>query len=132
MRRLYALAVLAALAGMPAVSGPGAAPRKVDELMKRKLVASQKVLEGLALADFDKIASNAEALSILSAQAEWKVLETPLYQIYSNEFQHAAEDLVKHAKKKNIDAASLSYVELTLTCVKCHKHVREKRVARRD
>jgi hypothetical protein len=132
MKRLFVLALLAALAGVPGLSGHGAAPKTVDELMKKKLAQSQKVLEGIALHDFDKIARHAEELSLLSSQAEWKVLKTPLYQIYSNEFRGAADDLVKNAKKKNIDAAALSYVELTLTCVKCHKHVREKRMVRAE
>jgi hypothetical protein len=52
--------------------------------------------------------------------------------MYSNQFQNNVEDMIKNAKKKNIDAAALSYVEVTLTCVKCHKHVRAKRMARLD
>ena len=38
-----------------------------------------------------------------------------------------ADDLVKKATEKNLDGAALAYVEMTLTCVKCHKHVREAR-----
>jgi hypothetical protein len=132
MKRLLTLAVLVTLAGIPGTGGRGAPPKTAADLMKKKLAQSQKVLEGLALQDFDKIASHAEELSLLSSQAEWKVLKTPLYQIYSNEFRGTADDLVKHAKKKNIDGAALSYVEMTLTCVKCHKHVREQRMVRRD
>jgi hypothetical protein len=75
---------------------------------------------------------HAEGLLIISKQAEWKALKTPLYEVYSNEFRRKAEGLIENAKKKNVDAAALSYVDLTLTCVKCHKHVREKRMARLD
>jgi hypothetical protein len=108
-------------------------PRKAEEmLMRRKLAESQKVLEGIALQDFDGIANHAEELIEISKQAGWKVLKTPLYERYSNEFRDRADELARNARKKNIDGAALSYVDLTLTCVKCHKHVREKRMARAE
>ncbi len=105
---------------------------KVPGLMQKKLQESQKVLEGIALNDFDKIAKHADELADISKQAQWRVLTTPLYQLYSADFQRSAETLSKNAKDKNLDAATLTYVELTLTCVKCHKHVREVRMAKLD
>ena len=95
--------------------------------MKRKLTNSQKVLEGIALNDFDKISNHAEQLILISKQAEWKVMKTPQYEMFSNDFRRSAEELVDKAKQKNIDGAAFSYVDLTLTCVKCHKYVRESR-----
>jgi hypothetical protein len=105
---------------------------KVAELMQRKLQESQKVLAGIALNDFDKIAKHAEELIEISKTAQWRVLKTPRYEMYSNDFRRTAETLVRHAKDRNLDAATLSYVDLTLTCVKCHKHVREERMTRLD
>jgi hypothetical protein len=103
--------------------------KKVAELMQSKLKHSQKVLEGLAVGNFETIASHAEDLIAVSKQAEWRVLKTPQYEMRSNEFRRAADELVKHARAKNLDAATLSYVEMTMICVKCHKHVREVRLA---
>ena len=102
-------------------------PDKQTDLMKRKLLESQKVLEGIALNDFDKISKHAEELLLISKTAEWRVLKTTEYELFSNSFQRSASDMIKQAKDKNLDAAALSYVELTLTCVKCHKHVRDER-----
>jgi hypothetical protein len=104
---------------------------KVPELMRRKLEGAQKVLEGVAVKDFSLIAKHAEDLLAISKEAEWKVLKTPSYEIYSNDFRRNAEALIANARNKNLDAAALSYVDLTLTCVKCHKHVREIRMVRR-
>jgi hypothetical protein len=52
----------------------------------------------------------------------------------SRHAQDARSDkaLIKNAEDKNLDAAALSYVDLTLTCVKCHKHLREKGMVRRN
>jgi hypothetical protein len=140
MRKVaFILTVLGLLLGALSLAGHAAQPKKkgkaekVDALMKKKLVQSQKVLAGIALNDFDKIAEGAEELMHISKQAEFKeVIKSPLYEVYSMQFRSNAEDLIKSAKKKNVDAAALSYVELTLTCVKCHKHVREKRMATLD
>jgi hypothetical protein len=130
-----ALVVLALLLGIPTLSGHGGEPKKDDklgDLMHKKLAASQSVLEGIALNDFKKISAQADELISVSKQAEWRVLKTPKYELYSNDFRRSAENLGQSAKEKNIDGAALSYVELTLTCVKCHKHVRETRNTRAD
>jgi cytochrome c556 len=134
MKLLKCLVVVMLLSGFVTLAGHGEEPDKdkVAGLMKRKLTHSQKVLEGLAQNDFKAIAENADELIAISKEAEWKVLKTPTYELYSNDFRRSADELVKNAKDKNIDGASLNYVELTLTCVKCHKHVREARWANRN
>jgi len=115
-----------------ALSGHAEEPSKVNTLMRKKLEHSQKILEGIALNDFDKIARNGEDLIQLSKQAEFMVLKTPQYEVHSNDFRRNAETLVQAAKAKNGDAATLAYMDLTLSCVKCHKHVREVRLGRLD
>jgi cytochrome c556 len=134
MKLLKCLVVVVFLAGFVTLAGHSGEPdkEKIAGLMKRKLTHSQKVLEGLALNDFKAIAENGDELIAISKEAEWKVLKTPQYELYSNDFRRTADELVKNARDKNIDGAALNYVELTLTCVKCHKHVREARWAKAD
>lgn len=139
MRRV-AIAIVGLLltVGYPSFGSNGEAPkksaddppRKVSDLMRKKLANSQKVLEGIAVNDFKLISKHADELIDLSKQVEWKVLKTPQYEIPGNEFRRSAETLIKNAKDKNIDAAALTYVEMTLTCVRCHKYVREERMTR--
>ena len=140
MKNVSVVLVMFALAGgMSAPSGKGQDPnetrkrndatQEMSGLMKRKLENSQKVLEGLAMSNFDKIGSHAVELISLSKQAEWKVLKTPEYELFSNEFRRSAEELVKNATSKNLDGVTLAYVDLTFTCVRCHKYVREARKA---
>jgi len=129
-RASYVLTLLVLLAGIPAMSGHGAEPKEVSEIMQKKLKHAQKVLEGIAMKDFKKINNSADELLFLTREAEWKVLRTRDYENYSNEFRRNVQSLMKNAKEENLDACALSYVELTLTCVKCHKHVREVRMGR--
>jgi len=105
---------------------PGKQPTKI---MVEKLKFSQKLLEGLALANFDMITRNAEDLIQLTKTEEWQVLKTPKYDLFSNEFRRGAENVIEKAKMKNIDGATLAYFELTMSCVRCHTYVREVRGA---
>lgn len=126
------LTVAALLAAVPTMCGHAAEQETVKALMLKKLENSQKVLEGLALGDFEKIGKHAEELIRISKAVEFRVLKTPQYEVYSNDFRRNAETLAQMANGKNQDGAALAYVELTLSCVKCHKHVREVRMARAD
>lgn len=129
-RSVLLLAIVAAVGTWVAI-GQSQEPKKDrDPIMRKKLEHAQKVLEGIAVKDFDLIEKHADNLMILSKKAEWKVLPTPQYTLRSDEFRRNAEDLVKAAKDKNIDGAALAYVQMTMSCVNCHKHVREVRMVR--
>jgi hypothetical protein len=78
------------------------------------------------------MARHAEELLQIGKTAEWRVLKTPEYEVFSNEFRRTAGNLVEQARAKNGDGVALACVDLTLNCVKCHKHVREVRMARLD
>lgn len=106
--------------------------KKVSALMRKKLDHAQKVLEGIALNDFEKIMDHADGLMPLTKEVEWQVLKTPRYEVQSNEFRRAVESVQEQAAQKNLDGAALGYVELTLSCVKCHKYVREAKMTRHE
>jgi hypothetical protein len=132
MRRLLWVAALALLAGLPAVSGHSAEQKKLSDLMHRKLENAQKVLAGVATNDFKAVRKHAEELIDISKEAEFKVLKTAQYELLAEDFRRTAGDLVQSAKDRNADAASLAYVQMSLSCFKCHKHIREVRMVRAD
>lgn len=119
-----ALALVLALGGGRADDKPKDEPKKLT-VMQRKLMHSQRVLEGLATNNFEKIGKGGEGLAECVQDATWKINETEKYLLYSNDFLRRAEGLKKAAKDRNIDAAALAYVDMTLTCVKCHQYLRE-------
>jgi hypothetical protein len=100
-----------------------------DPIMQKKLAHAQKVLEGLAVKDFDLIEKHADELSLLSKRAEWLVLRTPEYLRNGEEFRRNADTIVRMAKGKNLEGAALGYVQLTMNCVNCHQYVRDVRMA---
>src|SRR5262245_44240273 len=74
--------------------------------------------------------TSAEKLLQLTKTEEWFTYKTPRYQLYTNEFRRAAESLVASAKAKNLDGVTLAYLDLTMSCVRCHRYIREVRDAR--
>lgn len=105
------------------------AAQRLSQLMADKLRASQKLMEGIALADYDKITKSADDLIRISNSAEWFALKTPRYELHSNEFRRSAEVIVQKARVKNLDGVALAYVDMMMSCVRCHQYVREVRDA---
>jgi hypothetical protein len=125
------LAILALVVGLFSSVGKGQQEpenRKGSRsrFMRQKLEFSRRVLEGLTLEDYQAITKNGRALKTLSEAAEWEVSTIPAieYVPYTTEFQRLCDELMKGAKAKNIDEATLAYVQLTMSCVKCHKYLR--------
>jgi hypothetical protein len=102
-----------------------APPDKVAKYMRAKLLYSQQLLEALALEDYEQMAKSSQDLKLLSQESIWNVLETEQYVQHSNDFRRRTDALLQAAKRKNLDGASLAFVELTLNCVQCHKYVRD-------
>lgn len=100
----------------------------VKEAMQQKVAYSQQALVGIALEDYGLIANNAEKLVELSNKTNWYSRQVPEYELFLNEFRRNAQQLKEAGQQKNLDAASLAYVQMTLSCVSCHKFIRRSSV----
>lgn len=96
------------------------------ELMRAKLKHAQAVLEGLALGDFRMVAAAADELAKVSQAAEFlNAYKSREYEVQINIFRRAAETVAKKARDRNLDGVTLAYVDVTMTCLKCHQHTRD-------
>jgi hypothetical protein len=100
--------------------------------MRGKLDAAESVLEGLVTEDFELIQQGADQMHVMSQRAEWNVITTPVYVQYSDDFRRAVERLGNAAKGQNLEAAALAQLQVTLSCINCHKHLRGAKVALKD
>ncbi len=103
----------------------------VRAFMRLKLAASTKILEGLTTEDFHLVREGADTLHKMSAAEQWRVSNDALYRQYSQEFNDRAEKLREKAKERNLDGATLAWVECTVSCVRCHRHARAIKIADR-
>ncbi len=116
-------------ATQPQLEGQGAAaaePKKtpLQLFMRKKLEATQKVMEGLVVEDYEMIAQGAKQLKAISAAADFVVVKEAMYTQHADEFRRVVDRLEKQAKEKRLDGAALANMDLTLSCIECHRFVR--------
>jgi len=104
-------------------------PVPLKTFMRAKLDHSKKLLEALTTENYEVMAKESQNLSLLTLAEQWEVLQTPEYVQHSREFRRTADAIREAAEKKNLDGASLAYVELTMKCINCHKYIKRNRMA---
>lgn len=97
---------------------------KAKALMQVKLKHSKSLLESLATGDFQGLAKHSDALTVLSLETDWNVIQTAEYRRLSDDFRRSTRSVTESAKAENLDGATLAYVGLTVKCIECHKYVR--------
>ena len=98
-------------------------PHEVD--MQKKLEYAKNILDGLVTEDFDKILQSGKALNELGKR-KWLENESAAYRTQNQVFWFTAGTLAMAAEDKNIDGATLSYTQMTHSCVNCHKLIRRQ------
>jgi hypothetical protein len=100
-------------------------PTPQRQLMRQKLAHSREVLAGLTTEDFARIAASAQALERLTEQ-QWIAAESEPYRMHLKNFRFTASELHRLAGDKNLEGATLAYVQMTMSCIDCHKHLRRR------
>jgi len=127
MKWLFLIAI--SLATLILWNSASVADEQTHQTMKFKLHYAQGILEGITTENFELIATNAFNLKKLSQASGWEIRHTADYQRFTAEFRQHTESLSKAAEHRNVDAATVAYFQLTVSCVNCHKYLREARVA---
>jgi cytochrome c556 len=115
----------AALAAIQGTQEQQQFQQDTTKFMQKKLDSSRQIVEGLAIEDFEKISKSGQDLMLLAQEADWNVIQTEPYLALSREFRKSASRLRDAGNEKNLDGATLAYFEVTLSCVRCHKYIRQ-------
>ncbi len=95
--------------------------------MDQKLVRTQNILAGLTRADYDAIVENGRAMNIINYLEGYVKADTPEYKEQLQVFKSSTSGLIRSARNKNIEGATLAYTQLTISCVNCHNIVRDQK-----
>jgi hypothetical protein len=109
------------------VGSAAQAPNKSGAFMRVKLDHAQQLLAAIALEDYESISRHSQKISLLTEDENWRVLQTIDYRRHSDDFRRASNAVTDAARKKNLDGAVLAYMQMTMHCVQCHKHVRSQK-----
>ena len=92
------------------------------KFMRKKLSASNLVLEGLVTENYGLISMGAKQMEAMSQEEQWRVSNDAIYRQLSDDFQRITQQLQKDAKGTSIDAAALTWNKATMSCIECHKY----------
>lgn len=92
--------------------------------MRKKLAASNKILEGLTTEDMALVREGARALNKMSLSEKFRVNNDAMYKQFSAEFRRVTNDLNTAAEEENLDQATLKWMGTTMACIECHRFVR--------
>ena len=126
-RFLLTLAILAPISTTTAphlARGDDDEKAKASIWMKQKLAASENILAALTKEDYEAIEKNAQSMVAVGYLEKWIRSDIPGYQKKIRDFEYANKTLALAAREKNLDGATIGYVQLTFSCVECHKLIR--------
>ncbi|NIP86015.1 MAG: hypothetical protein GTO03_10810 [Planctomycetales bacterium] len=115
-----------------AAEPPEGAPAEKEERpggsvwMRTKIKYAQNVLSALATSDFAVIQENAERMNAITQLEKWARGKDTDYQTQLGFFRHANRELSRQASRKNLDGATLAFMQVTASCVNCHRHLRDQ------
>ena len=97
--------------------------------MRQKMEASQDIMEGLLMEDARLINKAANKLKEMSGAEHWRVSNDIMYRNHSEDFRRSVDKLIVASKGNSIDRAALSWFDVTLSCIDCHRYVRTTLIA---
>lgn len=101
------------------------ADKRASVWMRKKLDYSQNILAGITSGDFELVRQNANAMKGLGKIETFVRGRTPGYKTQMQIFQEANDELLRQAQRESADGAALAFTQLTITCINCHKQLRE-------
>jgi hypothetical protein len=135
MARICNIVLVGIFLALGAVQPSAGAGGQVMKLaMREKLSNSQGLLEALVAADHTSITRYAGRLSRISETeiASWQESAQPDYVHQATVFLMAVEELNEAAGRQDIGAAATAYTTMVSSCIRCHQHVRTRRMASVD
>lgn len=93
--------------------------------MDKKLEYSKSLLEHLTKADFEKLEKEAYQMRRLGRIEGFVRRRSDDYRVQLRTFEMATTELMRHARRRNIEGANLAFNQLTSSCVACHVLLRE-------
>jgi hypothetical protein len=98
---------------------------EVSFWMEKKMEYTQGILRGLATGDLKMVEQKAELMRRVSQIEGWLRSRKPGYKSQFQAFEFANAEILRNAKANNLDGAAIGFQQLTITCVSCHKLLRD-------
>lgn len=94
-------------------------------IMRMKLEPAKKILEGIALGDYQAVRKNTEQIRLLTLDEKWMYVQTEQYREHTKSFERSLNLLKRMCEEKDMDGIALAYMQVTMRCVECHRTLRD-------
>ncbi len=108
------------------------AKQSLARFMREKMDAQHDIMEGLLMEDGKLIHKAARKLKAMSDTERWRVSNDIMYRNHSDDFRNAVDKLIVASQGNSIDRAALSWFDVTLSCIDCHRYVRTVLIAENE
>ena len=98
---------------------------KASIWMKKKIEYAQRLLLDVTRADFAAVLEHAKEMQFLGYLEKYDRSDIPGYKRQVSHFEAAIEELIKNAEAKSLQGVTLSFQQLTNSCVQCHQAMRQ-------
>lgn len=105
---------------------PDTAAKPFNFWMDVKLEESQKIFAALAEANFETLVDSAKKLTTLAEMEGFVRNRYPGYKTHLRSYQFALGEIQQQAERESIEGVTLGFQQLTLSCVNCHKQLRDE------
>ena len=99
--------------------------KPVSFWMEKKLEYTQDILRGLATGDLELVEEKSEQMRVVSRIEGWVRNRKPGYRAQFQAFRFANAEILRNAEADNLDGATIAFQQLTISCVSCHKILRD-------
>lgn len=99
--------------------------KPVSFWMEKKLEYTQAILRGLAVGDLKSVEEKAEQMRVVARIEGWVRNRKPGYRAQFQAFEFANAEILRNAKAGNLEGATIGFQQLTISCVSCHKILRD-------
>jgi uncharacterized protein (TIGR01244 family) len=98
----------------------------IREIMQAKMGYVNGLFRAIVLHDFEQVAANADALTALSQESDWKVHTTLAYGVFSDRFRDVTGQIADLARRKDAEAVWAAYQHMQASCNECHAYLRKE------
>ncbi|MBL9118840.1 MAG: hypothetical protein JNL80_02860 [Phycisphaerae bacterium] len=112
---------------MTTEDAPMPAPANLRVIMQSKTAWAAALLEAVASRDYERVATNAEALRTLSLDSGFLAQDTLSYRTLAEEFRQEVTLLGAAAHRRDQADVESSYHRVTSACFRCHEYVGSER-----
>ena len=126
MKKSIAVSILLGALALLPLSSWAQRAHPTQAFMREKLTYAQGILEGITLAKFNLVLTNATPLRNMNQTNAFVIVGNLEYRQRTTNFFTAVDALIAAAKARDLNGSTEAYLHVAKACVECHETFRRE------